>query len=110
MTENDVKESSPAGLRLVLWSGLGLAILVALGAGAFSLLGRPATPGSSTDALEEPAQAFSLTDQTGRSVTRADLDGKVWIANFIFTRCPTVCPTLTREMAQVRQQLSKEGA
>jgi len=43
--------------------------------------------------------AFSMVDQKGRSTTRADLVGKVWIANFIFTTCPTICPRLTEKMA-----------
>ncbi|MBL8810438.1 MAG: SCO family protein, partial [Planctomycetaceae bacterium] len=30
---------------------------------------------------------FSLTDQNASDFTRKDLDGKVWIATFIFTRC-----------------------
>jgi protein SCO1/2 len=45
---------------------------------------------------------FQLTDQQGRSFGSADLSGRVWIASFIFTRCPTVCPAITREMERVQ--------
>jgi protein SCO1/2 len=45
--------------------------------------------------------AFSMVDQKGRPTTRADLEGKVWVANFIFTTCPTICPRLTEKMASL---------
>lgn len=46
--------------------------------------------------------AFQLTDQTERPFGSEQLRGKVWIANFIFTRCPTVCPVFTQKMAKVQ--------
>ena len=48
--------------------------------------------------------SFSLTSQEGKTVTPESLKGQVWVANFIFTRCPTICPTFTAKMAQVQQQ------
>lgn len=66
--------------------------------------------GSSGIQVGDPAPEFSLTDRTGRTVTSTDLRGKVWIANFIFTRCGTTCPTLTREMNQARGILAERGA
>ena len=36
-----------------------------------------------------------------------DLAGKVVVANFIFTSCPTVCPTLTAHMARIQQRFAK---
>jgi protein SCO1/2 len=52
---------------------------------------------------------FTLTDQRGRAVHGRDLDGKVVVADFIFTRCTTVCPMLTAQMANFRRRLG-EGA
>jgi protein SCO1 len=46
---------------------------------------------------------FSLTDQQGRPVTAATMRGKVWAAAFMFTRCPTVCPRITRRMRDLQQ-------
>jgi protein SCO1/2 len=43
--------------------------------------------------------AFSATAQDGRAVTQKDLEGSVWVANFVFTRCPNVCPAFTAKMA-----------
>lgn len=48
---------------------------------------------------------FSLTERSGRTITLSDLKGKSWIAGFIFTRCPGPCPTITADMAMIRQKL-----
>jgi protein SCO1/2 len=52
---------------------------------------------------------FALTDQQGRAVTQADLRGRVWAAAFFFTRCPTVCPRITRRMRALQQAAAKDG-
>jgi protein SCO1/2 len=49
--------------------------------------------------------AFSLTDQRGRVVTDADLRGSVWVANFVFTRCPSVCPLLTAKFKALQERI-----
>ena len=46
--------------------------------------------------------AFQLTDQDGRAFGSKDLAGHVWVASFIFTRCQTVCPRVTAQMARVQ--------
>jgi protein SCO1/2 len=60
------------------------------------------------EALEElwPAPDFTFTDQRGAAVTKASLEGQVWIVNFIFTTCRTVCPLLTSKMVQLQRLLS----
>jgi protein SCO1/2 len=52
---------------------------------------------------------FSLTDQAGRNVTPASLRGKVWAAAFMFTRCPTVCPRITRRMRELQVSATKKS-
>jgi protein SCO1 len=42
--------------------------------------------------------AFTLLDQGGSAVSAEKLRGKVWVAAFFFTRCPTICPRITRRM------------
>lgn len=46
--------------------------------------------------------AFALTDVTGATITTESLRGAVWVANFIFTSCPEVCPLLSAHMADVQ--------
>jgi protein SCO1 len=47
---------------------------------------------------------FELTNQEGRAFGSHQLQGKVWIANFIFTRCPTVCPKFTGTMGELQNR------
>jgi protein SCO1/2 len=46
---------------------------------------------------------FSLTDRTGRIVTRADLAGRIVVVDFLFTSCSLTCPTVNRHMAEIQQ-------
>lgn len=60
---------------------------------------------------EDPLQPFgevldfSFTERSGRAVTRADLAGKVWVANFFFTSCAGICPVMTRNLARLQDLL-----
>jgi protein SCO1 len=47
---------------------------------------------------------FWLTDQDGRSFSEQSLSGKVWVAAFMFTRCPSICPEMTRRMRSLQEQ------
>jgi protein SCO1 len=46
---------------------------------------------------------FALVDQTGAAYGSAELRGHVWVANFIFTRCPDICPVFTARLAEVQK-------
>ena len=46
---------------------------------------------------------FALTDRTGRNVTRAELDGKIVVVDFLLTSCSLTCPVVNRCMAQIQQ-------
>jgi protein SCO1/2 len=52
---------------------------------------------------------FALVDQASAPVDRAALGGEPWVANFVFTRCPLVCPRLSERM-RVLQSLAKDHA
>lgn len=47
---------------------------------------------------------FRLLDQQGQPFGGAELKGYVWVAGFIFTRCPTICPAITARMAKVQHR------
>lgn len=51
------------------------------------------------------APAFELVDQTGSKFDSARLDGKIWIADFIFTSCPGPCPIISTRMSEVGHAL-----
>ncbi len=42
--------------------------------------------------------SFKLTDQDGKTITEADFKDKIYIADFFFTRCGTICPIMTDNM------------
>ena len=47
---------------------------------------------------------FDLIDQNGAPFSSKVLQDKVWVANFIFTRCPSICPRFTAKMSQLERQ------
>jgi protein SCO1/2 len=47
---------------------------------------------------------FSLLNQMGDTLHRADVLGKVYVADFFFTSCPTICPVMKKEMLRVYEQ------
>jgi cytochrome oxidase Cu insertion factor (SCO1/SenC/PrrC family) len=49
---------------------------------------------------------FSLTERHGTTVSAADLAGRVWVADFVFTRCPDICPVLSTRMASLQESLN----
>ena len=70
-------------------------------------------PGKSTPAPRPVAVAekdhiadFSLVDSSGKTWSREDLLGKVWIASFVLTRCPDgLCPQVTATMKRLQDEL-----
>lgn len=48
---------------------------------------------------------FKLLTQDGSYLSKDDLEGKIFIANFIFTRCKGICPKMTTQMARVQQSV-----
>ena len=66
-------------------------------------------PPSLPSNLEKISQvpAFQLTDQAGKSITLEDLKGKIWAANFIFTRCKGPCPITVLRMQDLNTKLKK---
>jgi protein SCO1/2 len=52
---------------------------------------------------------FSLTAQDGSVVTRETVAGKVYIANFFFTRCGSICPRMTGNLQRVAAAFAGNG-
>ncbi|MEX2222885.1 MAG: SCO family protein [Candidatus Rokuibacteriota bacterium] len=49
---------------------------------------------------------FRLTERDGRTVTLADLRGKVWLANFIYTECTETCPIQSLQLQRLQAELA----
>lgn len=52
---------------------------------------------------------FSLTERSGEPLGLADLRGKVWVADFIFTNCAGTCPIMTTAMADLQKMALAEN-
>jgi len=48
-------------------------------------------------------QEFSFTDQTGNSYGAKDLKGKIYVAEYFFTTCGTICPKMNAQMQRVQE-------
>lgn len=89
---------SRTGARLIAILGL---------AAAAAACGRGARAGAELDVLG-PVPDVAVVDQTGARLRTADLAGRVLVANFIFTRCPTVCPVTSLKMKRLGERLADQ--
>jgi protein SCO1 len=93
---------SPAERLILAGVGIVLAVVVLLGARALF------APGPSREPeipVFDPVPAFSLTSSDGATVTLETLRGRLWVADFIFTRCTGVCPLLSGRMLALQRAL-----
>ena len=88
-------------IECVVWGGLLLVIVSIVGAFLAPRFGRPHPPLPVYGAVP----GFSLTNQSGRLVSLADLRGQVWVGDIIFTRCPGLCANMTRQMSELQAAL-----
>ncbi len=51
------------------------------------------------------APEFKLTERNGKDIERSGLDGRVWVADFIFTRCPGPCPMMSLRAQELTRAL-----
>lgn len=81
-----------------------LALLAALAAGLAGGCG-----GGETLPVLGTVPEFRLVDRDGGAFGSAELTGRPWVAGFIFTRCPDVCPAVSAQMARVQTGLAGAG-
>ena len=51
-----------------------------------------------------PVPAFELTDQNGKKISDKDYLGKVYVVEFFFATCPTICPKMNQSMLQLQEE------
>lgn len=56
------------------------------------------------DTIYHTIQDFELVDQDSSMVTNATVDGKIYVADFFFTSCPTICPKMKAQMLRVYER------
>jgi protein SCO1/2 len=97
-------------LKLIATGAAWAGASVALGLGLSACSGETRQNFNAVDITgADYAKDFSLKDADGKVRTMADFKGKVVVLFFGYAQCPDVCPTTMTEMAQVKQQLGKDG-
>jgi len=87
-----------------VWCGLALVVLTLLAALALAATRIREVPSQRLPVYGQIAD-FTLTNQNGSAVSLADLRGRVWVADIIFTRCPGPCLNMTRQMKELQGAL-----
>ena len=73
----------------------------------FAILVVSCSPGSGLPTLNRLPD-FTLTERSGRTVTLEELEGQVWVADFIFTQCAGVCLAMSSNMSRLQTELPAE--
>jgi len=100
------KARSRAGVFLAV---LALAVAVMVGAWAWQSGGQAAIMDEGPLPVGPAIPDFALIRQDGDTVTRDTLRGRVWVADFIFTRCAGPCPELTARMRSLQLALEERA-
>lgn len=53
---------------------------------------------------------FSLINQNGEVVTEQDYEGKIYVTDFFFTRCQTICPIMTNNMVKIQSKFRNDNS
>ncbi|MBC6366965.1 SCO family protein [Algoriphagus sp. AK58] len=56
------------------------------------------------DTVYHKIAEFSFINQMGDTISNEDVTGKVYVADFFFTTCPTICPVMKKEMLRVYEK------
>jgi len=55
------------------------------------------------DTLYHTIPPFELKNQQGKSISEKDTEGKIYVANFFFATCPSVCPKMNEQVHRVQE-------
>lgn len=87
-------------IRNLVWALWGLLLVMALLLFGWFYLRNQAATGTDALPIYKTVGEFDLTNRDGSTVTPAELAGKPYVADFIFTSCPGVCPVLSKRMQE----------
>lgn len=94
----------------LLWGALIVVILGIVGANIWLSLHHDLGADTESDlAVHHQVPDFSLIDLRGTPITLSDFYGKIWVADFIFTRCVAACPLMTDKMKKLQEEFAESG-
>lgn len=95
---------SRAVMPILIFGGL---LVVAVVVGVLVTQG-PGGPSGPLPVIAEVPE-FSFTERSGETVTRDDMRGRIWVADFFFTSCSGPCPEMSLRMRSLHQAILSEG-
>ena len=108
MSDRSVTQrSSEIAARRLIWAALVIVLAAVSALAGWKLLldrRRPPLPVYGT------VPPFALVERSGRPLSSDDLAGRVWVADFIFTRCRGVCPALTANLGAMLRRRAAAAA
>jgi len=94
------------GLLAILILILPTAIYVFLTYGKHNFAHLPYV-GPQTDSTYHSIADFAFVNQFNDTISQSDYEGNIYLANFVFTTCPTICPVMTYNMRRVQQKMAQ---
>src|SRR4051812_36215217 len=58
------------------------------------------------DTIYHSVAPFSFTNQDGKTITERDYYGKIYVADYFFTTCKSICPKMTTELIRVQDKFA----
>ena len=102
-TESPPTKKPGHGVEWVIWGALAVTIVVI----AVAFVRTRVQEGTLRVPLSELGRVpeFTLTNQSGQTVSLSNLLGQVWVTDVIFTRCPMSCERMTQRMQALSKQI-----
>ncbi|MFZ6050905.1 SCO family protein [Halocola ammonii] len=66
-------------------------------------------PGEIEDSLIYTVPKWSLINQDSQRVSQKDYEGKIYVTDFFFSTCPSICPVMSSQMARLQDKIKKAG-
>lgn len=105
-------------MKNLLWAMAGLLFLAACNSAnktnTLPILGNRTTVTKTvdgkqvTDTVYQIIPAFKFVNQYGDTITDKSLNGKIYVADFFFTTCPSICPVMHRNMLMVYNEFKND--
>ncbi len=93
------------------WSVVAVIVFAAMTWGYFIITGNhikesalPVYGQRNPDSTDHIISNFRLTDQDGKIITEADYKGKIYVADFFFTKCEGICPLMSNQMVRIAEK------
>ncbi len=110
----DDGHAAMAASHKALWGALALVLIGVVAFGARSFLRGPNAEWPTWSnrspqlSVYGPVPEFAFVERSGRTIERSEFLGKVWVIDFIYTRCADTCPLQSAEMKRLQADLATE--